>query len=131
MKTSRHICKFCQLEFETGWALGGHLQLHRKTFEQLKSPGCQKARLIIERGHKCEVCMNSTWMQKPVPLQLEHIDGNPNNCDKINLQLICPNCHAQTDTYCGKNIGRQKCREREKSQYPNYRSEDYVKAQLS
>ena len=39
------------------------------------------------------------------PLELDHTDGNPLNNQLDNLRLICPNCHAQTETYKGKNMG--------------------------
>lgn len=41
-------------------------------------------------------------MDKPITLQLHHIDGNPTNNSLNNLQLLCPNCHSQTENYCGK-----------------------------
>jgi 5-methylcytosine-specific restriction endonuclease McrA len=62
-------------------------------------------RLLKEgrKEHRCEICGTTEWMNKPVPLQLDHIDGNPHNHVWSNLRLICPNCHAQTETYCGRN----------------------------
>jgi 5-methylcytosine-specific restriction endonuclease McrA len=39
-------------------------------------------------------------------LELEHIDGDPTNHELDNLRLICPNCHAQTETYKNRNKGR-------------------------
>lgn len=62
-------------------------------------------RLLREgiKDHKCEICGNTEWNGKPIPLQLDHIDGNSHNHILTNLRLICPNCHAQTETYCGKN----------------------------
>lgn len=62
-------------------------------------------RLLNEgiKEHKCECCGNTEWNGKPIPLQLDHIDGNPHNHLLSNLRLLCPNCHAQTETYCGKN----------------------------
>lgn len=32
---------------------------------------------------------------------MHHIDGNYKNNNLSNLQLLCPNCHSQTDNYCG------------------------------
>ena len=62
-------------------------------------------RLLKEKikEHKCENCKKRTWMGGPIPLELDHIDGNPYNHVFTNLQLICPNCHALTPTYRGRN----------------------------
>lgn len=64
-----------------------------------------KLRLISEgiKQHQCEVCGIEEWMGKKVPIELDHIDGNHYNNDFKNLRIICPNCHAQTDTHSGKN----------------------------
>ena len=65
-----------------------------------------KQRLIKEKilEHKCHNCNNTQWLDKPIPIELHHIDGNGSNNNLSNLQLLCPNCHAQTDNYRGKNI---------------------------
>ena len=56
------------------------------------------------KKHICEQCGNTEWMNQPIPLEVHHIDGNKNNNELSNLQLLCPNCHALTPTYRGKNI---------------------------
>lgn len=56
----------------------------------------------------CEICKNTTWLGKEIPLQVHHIDGNTKNDDINNLQILCPNCHASTDNYCGKNKKNRK-----------------------
>lgn len=63
-----------------------------------------KVKLIRDRIklHKCEICSNSMWNGLPIPIELDHIDGNHFNNDLVNLRIICPNCHAQTDTHAGK-----------------------------
>lgn len=64
-----------------------------------------KKRLIKEKvlDEKCSVCGINEWNEKPISLQLDHIDGDSHNHTLKNLRLICPNCHSQTETYCGKN----------------------------
>lgn len=56
------------------------------------------------RGHKCESCGLEEWKGKPIPLEVHHIDGDELNSELSNLQILCPNCHALTDNYRGKNI---------------------------
>lgn len=58
--------------------------------------------LISMRGHVCERCHLSVWNDQPIPLQVHHINGDRRDNTYENLQLLCPNCHAQTDNYCGK-----------------------------
>jgi hypothetical protein len=52
----------------------------------------------------CATCSCSHWLGHPIPLELDHIDGDrENNCIE-NLRLLCPNCHALTPTYRAKNM---------------------------
>ena len=62
--------------------------------------------LLEERLHKCEKCGLTSWLGKPINLQVHHIDGNTNHNTRDNLLLLCPNCHSQTDNWCNKNINR-------------------------
>jgi predicted hotdog family 3-hydroxylacyl-ACP dehydratase len=60
---------------------------------------------------------------QPIPLELHHIDGNHHNNSLSNLQILCPNCHAQQSNNSGKAVGsyaeailqhKQKIAERER-----------------
>jgi len=64
-----------------------------------------KQRLIFEgiKEHKCECCGITEWMGQPTPIELDHINGVHTDNRLENLRLLCPNCHAQTETYRGKN----------------------------
>ena len=73
------------------------------------SPITQKVlRGYIERHkvipYKCEVCgCDGHWQNGIISLELDHIDGDNTNNEISNLHYLCPNCHALTKTYRGKN----------------------------
>lgn len=54
---------------------------------------------------RCSCCGGTRWQEGPIPLELDHVNGD--RCDNRlqNLRLLCPNCHALTPTYRGRNIG--------------------------
>lgn len=82
------------------------------SLEQVKTDQGRKALLLRTREHRCEICSNTTWNDAPLPLELDHIDGDHTNNASENLRIICPNCHAQTPTYKAKNTGRGRPRRR-------------------
>lgn len=67
-----------------------------------------RKRLIKEgfKECKCELCGISEWLGKPISLQLHHVNGIKTDNRIENLQILCPNCHSQTDNYGSKNISR-------------------------
>lgn len=69
-------------------------------------------RLLLREGILKNICsecgQGPTWNNKPLILQLDHIDGNSMNNELINLRILCPHCHSQTDTFSGKNRERLK-----------------------
>lgn len=73
------------------------------------SPVTQKViRGYVERHHlleyKCQNCgCDGHWQEGQIALQIHHINGDNKNHSLNNLQYLCPNCHALTDTYAGRN----------------------------
>lgn len=55
---------------------------------------------------ECAICGISAWLGEPLSLHLDHKNGKSRDHRRENLRLLCPNCHSQTPTYCGKNIGK-------------------------
>lgn len=64
-----------------------------------------KKRLIAAgiKEYKCEKCNSSEWNGKPIPLELHHINGNHYDNRLENLQILCHNCHAQTNNFRSRN----------------------------
>lgn len=55
-------------------------------------------------SYKCSECPTAEiWNNKPIVLTLDHIDGDSRNHSPKNLRWLCPNCHSQTPTFCGRN----------------------------
>jgi hypothetical protein len=106
------ICLNCKKEYKIGKNAKGKYCSHKcqreyldkdLLFEKNTKLSGHKRVLIKERGHYCEKCHNKEWLNKSIPLELHHIDGDRNNQEKINLLLLCPNCHTLTENYGSKN----------------------------
>ncbi len=72
-------------------------------------PGRRLKQAIQELGHeeRCAMCgIEAEWLGEPLPLEVDHIDGNWRNNRIENLRLLCPNCHSTTDSYRGRGKGR-------------------------
>jgi 5-methylcytosine-specific restriction endonuclease McrA len=74
-----------------------------------KNGNSLKRRLISEgyKENRCECCGIDSWNGKEISLQLHHINGNHSDNRIENLQILCPNCHSQTETYAGKNSNKE------------------------
>lgn len=63
-------------------------------------------KLVYKLGlkeNKCEVCGISEWLGSPIVCELHHINGDTADNRIENLQILCPNCHSQTDNFRKRN----------------------------
>ncbi|MET8455832.1 HNH endonuclease [Streptomyces parvulus] len=57
---------------------------------------------------ECAECgTGPEWLGKPMTLEVDHVNGDWSDDRPANLRLLCPNCHASTDTWCRGGRGRQ------------------------
>ena len=83
-------------------------QSHEEYFAKntLHSGGHTRKRLLKYNllPYVCAICNNKgEWQNKPLILQVDHINGDHTDNELKNLRFLCPNCHAQTQTFAGKN----------------------------
>jgi DNA-binding CsgD family transcriptional regulator len=63
-----------------------------------------KARMIASglKENRCELCGIDSWLGAPLSLALHHVNGDRLDNRLENLQLLCPNCHSQTENFAGR-----------------------------
>ena len=103
---NKYCCQSCQLEYQykqyiSRWKEG--LENGRKGRYEVSNH--IRRYLFNKYNSSCQLCgwnkVNPTTGL--IPLQIHHIDGDCLNNSEDNLQLLCPNCHSLTETYCSSN----------------------------
>ena len=117
------ICERCGMEFETNKENKKYCSkecfiLKRKENRikefltgELKDAQVRKRvirKYLLERqGGVCEICgCKPMHNEKPLVFIIDHINGIFTDNRPENIRAICPNCNSQTDTFGGKNTGR-------------------------
>jgi predicted RNA-binding Zn-ribbon protein involved in translation (DUF1610 family) len=58
----------------------------------------------LGRPYQCAACLlTDTWNDRPLVLEVDHINGTHHDNRVENLRFLCPNCHSQTVNYCRRN----------------------------
>lgn len=107
-EVSSNIAKYCsnKCQGQYSWSL-----------KKLTDPNTWDARTLrkwaLEKFNStCQKCFLDTWLDQPITVEVEHMDGNSQNNQFENLTLLCPNCHSQTSTYKGRNKGNGRWKRR-------------------
>lgn len=64
-----------------------------------KGPVLRRRLIAAGREERCESCRLTGWLGQPIPLHVDHIDGDSTNNDFGNLRFLCPTCHYLTPTW--------------------------------
>lgn len=104
----------CQMNSQTSflienWKSGKDVGYTGKT-KQIKK--WIRRYLITKAEYKCTKCgWNEIHPQtNNCPLEINHIDGNAENCIENNLEVICPNCHSLTSNFRNLNSNSKRIR---------------------
>ncbi|MFD8804741.1 HNH endonuclease signature motif containing protein [Streptomyces sp. NPDC059597] len=74
-------------------------------------PGDRLKWAMVAMGvrERCALCgTEAVWEGLPLPLEVDHVDGDWRDNRIENLRFLCPNCHSTTDSYRGRGKGRTK-----------------------
>jgi hypothetical protein len=78
------------------------LLVKQQASSRRRTPGEQLKRALLSMGteERCALCgVPPCWLGRPLRLEIDHVNGDFMDDRSANLRLLCPNCHATTDTY--------------------------------
>ncbi len=87
---------------------------YKVSIDELLVAGRRRGRMHVKRRllraglkeNRCEICGITEWNGRPLNMELHHINGDGNDSRLHNLQLLCGNCHSQTDNWGGRGVKR-------------------------
>lgn len=110
IRRAKRLGVYSPNQHEIGVFKGGIISIPLNEILEGKHPTYKtyglKCRLFKEGILKviCDKCgVSDVWEDEHLALHLDHKNGINNDHRLENLQVLCPNCHSQTLTYCGKN----------------------------
>ena len=100
--------KYCSQDCSSKHFSANRLEENKKLIVEGKITNRPTIHKVLETlfGSACSVCGITEHNSKPIKCQVDHINGDSTNNKLENLRLLCPNCHSQTDTFAGRNKGK-------------------------
>lgn len=98
VSTVRNWVSYIGTDKEEAYEKSDHFK-PKKSFNQLAGKNTIRKRFIELHGYFCDSCELTEWNDRDITLELHHIDGNKKNNVEENIELLCPNCHSQTDNF--------------------------------
>ncbi len=110
-KPRRSFYVYCSNKCQSDYQYKKYIKSWRAGLITVKTQnisGYLKRYLFVKYGEKCTLC---SWNKRnvitnKVPLEVDHIDGNADNNQEVNLRLLCPNCHSLTPYFRNLNKGK-------------------------
>ncbi|MBU0750512.1 HNH endonuclease, partial [Patescibacteria group bacterium] len=69
-------------------------------------------RRLFKEGLKKQECEECGWAKVSpdgrLPVEMDHINGDPLDTRLENLRILCPNCHSLKPTHRGSNIKKRR-----------------------
>lgn len=87
-------------------SLGNPLTLRTPSGGRISGERLRRELLKTGVPESCAMCGNTEWNGRPIRLEVDHANGDWWDNRAENLRLLCPNCHAVTDTYRGRKRRR-------------------------
>lgn len=116
-RKKEHLCFWCSTPTKTGNQYCRLSCFHAKvqaetnanvftSHLEVRSKVLRRTMLQAGFVYVCAICGQlPKWMDKPLILEADHIDGKSDNNSRSNLRFLCPHCHTQTPTYGVRNRG--------------------------
>lgn len=76
-----------------------------------KSAMLRRALLEVGAAYHCAECgLGDRWRNRPLVLEVDHVNGDRADNRRENLRFLCPSCHSQSRTFSRRRAARNSWR---------------------